>query len=195
MRKKTLHFTFEVSEGEAAIEVTDPETGERVAREEAYSLHDALKSIGDPPKPLVRRDPDRWCWGGYMNKIIWFGEDIGDYVAILTHKDDGAEASYWVDWKLVEVYGIDDEDKRLFRLDDGIGSNPTLDIELAESDAHGFCKWDGCAELKVDVHVCSPRDLGKLLDAVKRVYVECALITGRDALDMCKEESWTPSSK
>ena len=48
MRKKTLHFTFEVSDGEAAIEVTDPETGKRVAREEAYSLYNALKSIGDP---------------------------------------------------------------------------------------------------------------------------------------------------
>ena len=48
MKKKTLHFTFEMGEGEAAIEVTDPTTGKRVARGEAYSLYHALRGIGDP---------------------------------------------------------------------------------------------------------------------------------------------------
>lgn len=48
MRKKQLLFTFEVDDGEAAIEVIDPATGVRVCREESYSLYSALKSIGDP---------------------------------------------------------------------------------------------------------------------------------------------------
>lgn len=48
--RKALLFTFETTDGlpEAAIEVTDPVTGERVAREESYSLEYALRGIGDP---------------------------------------------------------------------------------------------------------------------------------------------------
>ena len=46
--KKTLLFTFEVDDTEASVEVTDPKTGARVAREEAYSLEYALRGIGDP---------------------------------------------------------------------------------------------------------------------------------------------------
>jgi hypothetical protein len=48
VRKKTLHFTFEIYDDKAVIEVTDPETGKRVVREEACSLYWTLKGIGDP---------------------------------------------------------------------------------------------------------------------------------------------------
>lgn len=51
MRKKTLHFTFETYDDKAVIEVTDPETGKRVVREEACSLYWTLKGIGDPRSP------------------------------------------------------------------------------------------------------------------------------------------------
>lgn len=121
-----------------------------------------------------------------VSRELWFGRDVGDYVAILSF-DDRDVVPHWIDWKLVEIFGIDTENTHLFRLDDAIGSTPIEEINKAEADAEGFCKWDGCSELKVDVHVCSPRDLFKLLDALKRVYIECAKITGRDALAMCEE--------
>ena len=127
-----------------------------------------------------------------MNKVIPFGNGCGNYVAVLTHKDE--EEVLWVDWKLVVIYGEDANERPLYRLDD-VGSGFTDDIEKAEVAASGFCKWDGCAELRIDEHICSPDDLGDLLDAIKGVYVACAEIIGRDIQDMCEEKSWTPRSK
>ena len=123
-----------------------------------------------------------------MKKIIKFGEHPGDYVAVLTHKDE--EEVLWVDWKLVEIYGEDTSGTALYRLDDDIVSDFTDDIDKGDVAATGFCKWDGCAELRVDTHVCSPNDLGDLLDAIKRVYVECADVIERDIQEMCAKKGW-----
>lgn len=123
-----------------------------------------------------------------MRKTIKFGERPGDYVALLTYKDE--EEVIWVDWKVIQIYGEAADDRPLYRLDDGAGSDFTDDIDKAEPAAHGHCKWDGCAELRVDTHVCSPDDVGDLLDAIKRVYVECADVIERDIQEMCAKKGW-----
>lgn len=42
MRKKTLHFTFEIKNGVSFLEVMDPTTNEVVARELGPSIHNIL---------------------------------------------------------------------------------------------------------------------------------------------------------
>lgn len=65
---------------------------------------------------------------------------------------------------------------------------PTTELGNAAITAHGFCKWDGCSEFKVDKHICSPRGLKKLSDALVRVYAERAKVMGSDIREMCLAE-------
>ena len=128
-----------------------------------------------------------------MNKIVQFGDEPGAYAATLSWRDrDGDEDPYWVDWKLCAVLGVEEDGRILYEKLDGNRYVPEPDANEATPVATGYCKWDGCAQFDVNHHVCSARDLGRLLDAFKRVYVECAQLTGRDAYDSCVDEKWIP---
>lgn len=108
-----------------------------------------------------------------MKKVIQFGQEPGDYVVVLRYREDPT----WVDWKLIEITGIAPE-CLLYSLAGSLDRAPTSNIDAAEAEASGYCKLDGCMEISLNTHLCDARGLAKLLDAIKRVYVECAKITG-----------------
>lgn len=123
-----------------------------------------------------------------MNRVISLGEDRGDFVVVLVYTFDDGDKVSSVRWRLVRR-----ESPTLFEQADSGGRDFTMELDKAETTAEGFCKWDGCAEFGFDgnnAHVCGPAMLGKLLDAIERVYVECAILMGSDVLEECAKEGW-----
>lgn len=120
-----------------------------------------------------------------MNKLVSLGEERDDFVAVLTYELAADDKVYSVKWRLVRR-----ESPELFELAGSGGCDFTSEIDNAEETVRGFCKWDGCAEFSFDEHVCGPAALGMLLDAIRRVYVECAILMGSDVLEECAKEGW-----
>lgn len=98
----------------------------------------------------------------------------------------------WIDWELYEIIGIDDRTETvLYDLKGSMSYEPTTDLNNAQPGVTGYCKWDGCCDIDLlSSHRCSVSGLRSLLDAIKRVYIECAKITNSDAWKDCQEEGW-----
>lgn len=116
---------------------------------------------------------------------------IGTYVAVLEYNVRDAGVT-WVDWRLYEVKALGSDGRFGYTR---AGAPDPLDLvwdELinAEPTVRGHCKWDGCAELQLNEHVCSVSGLRLMLEAIQRVYVECAKVTASDAWADCRMEGW-----
>jgi len=127
------------------------------------------------------------------SKVIPFGSTCGDYVATLRLQDLGTGTGVtWIDWELYEIVGIDGlTETALYSLKGSMSHEPTENLDNAQPEATGHCKWDGCCEINLSSHVCSVLGIRSLLDAIKRVYIECAKITNSDAWKDCQEEGWS----
>jgi hypothetical protein len=116
-----------------------------------------------------------------VKKFVSLGEDLEGYVATLRYDEDAEGRVFFVKWVLIHhVAGS-------YELDNG---KFTTDPDDAPDIAHGFCKWDGCAEVHVNEHVCGAHHLNELFRAVERVYIECAILMGSDALEDCGKLGW-----
>lgn len=125
-----------------------------------------------------------------MKKVVELGAGAGDYVVTLEyHEHQDPFRVTFVNWYLRRIWGVEaDTNRRVYQNAD---NNITYELEEAEVEVEGFCKWDGCCEIKSDTHICAAHDLLDLLSALQRVYTLCAEITDSDALKDCKSIGWT----
>jgi hypothetical protein len=56
----------------------------------------------------------------------------------------------------------------------GASYQPVDSIDEAEPIAHGFFKWDGCAEIKMGAHTCSQKQWAWLLVRLSKLWGESA---------------------
>lgn len=89
----------------------------------------------------------------------------GDEHHVLLYADEQNGKIIWVDFKVFHVAGsnIDGTEKLL------AGENhPVKSYDLAEPDAEGFVKWDGCTQFAVDGHVDNRQELTSMFAAIER---------------------------
>ena len=69
---------------------------------------------------------------------------------------------YWCDYKMFSISTTDESGLLLF-------DNCQKEIDkltVGDADADGFCKWDGCREINVDIHGCCDGDTEEFLRAL-----------------------------
>ena len=95
----------------------------------------------------------------------------GHLIVYRTHHND-EDDPYWCDFAVFGVACDDDNNEPVFN-GDGPGERFT-ELKLDHADANGFCKWDGCREIRNGVHLCDDDGFEAYLD-VLRVAVRGAL--------------------
>ena len=96
------------------------------------------------------------------SRITFDGDPANGYLAVLMTTPNDFGDVYWADFLLFSVSGVGDDGDLAFRF------NMIPMRELGEEDAFasGFCKWDGCREIRTSAHVCDDKDMEQFLRAL-----------------------------
>ncbi len=111
---------------------------------------------------------------------------VGDYLVRLWAAEQGESGEiYWVD---VEIYACAGYDAQgLLWPAKEQGAHSTHNPDDAEVVVDGFFKWDGCTQLKMDVHVDDNDDLQRLFSAISLARREAAKIVIADKQGLSSE--------
>lgn len=99
--------------------------------------------------------------------VYW--DDLG--FAVRLSWDPLETKPYWINWKLYEIFPVDDgSGMRLFVINGASPMEGTIDE--ADHCGDGFCKWDACFQGDLNVHFDQRKDMANLHEALERIYDE-----------------------
>lgn len=95
---------------------------------------------------------------------LTFSEDEKfGYLAVLRRHSYQEGAVHWCNWLLLAVASHNEDGSLGFS---NMGEHSLVDVVEDDIEADGFCKWDGCREIRSNTHVCSGSGFVEYLQAL-----------------------------
>lgn len=107
-------------------------------------------------------------------RITYDGDADNGYLAVFGVTPNDFGDIYWADYMLFSVSGVGDDGYLAFRFN----MIPMGDLDKGDAFADGFCKWDGCREIRTAAHVCNDGDMERFLRALAVAVATASRLAG-----------------